>query len=308
MSNELTEYSRLDSLHNLVYLYSRISEYPRIKKDLFTLWQSAPHMGHGSFNNALNFLIYLSIIHIDENGKLAIKNKPQDNRIEEYIGIAVLKKLFDFSIINVNNLKYDEKQDRVFIPNSIIPLKYGFLRNILISADLCSLSVNRLYFTESGYTAITNITSDQPSTYLLKTLEKQLKKQAEMGDLAEKYVMLYEEKRLGHSTKSKRIKLLSKIAVSAGYDILSFNTVASPTYDRHIEVKSFNTEVFYISINELEKAKQLGDSYFIYLVDLNQINNPDYAPYILQNPAKLFTETGNWKIRPTEFKVSKLNL
>lgn len=76
------------------------------------------------------------------------------------------------------------------------------------------------------------------------------------GERAEQFVLSYEAKRLeGHPTLSK-IKQISVIDVTAGYDILSYNGVDSEKLDRFIEVKSYlGSPHFYWSQNEIEKAR-----------------------------------------------------
>ena len=118
--------------------------------------------------------------------------------------------------------------------------------------------------------------------------------------------MEYEKERL--QKLSKKIKQISLIDVSAGYDILSFNDDMSSDYDRFIEVKSFRGEPhFYWSINEKNISEFMGDKYFIYLVDLDSYNS-DRAikPIIIKNPAQNL-EQRNWLIEPTNYLVYEIN-
>lgn len=58
--------------------------------------------------------------------------------------------------------------------------------------------------------------------------------------------------------------------MGAGYDILSFNSATSLSYDRFIEVKSFHGKPhFYWSSNEKNTSELWGDKYYLYLVDLD---------------------------------------
>jgi len=64
------------------------------------------------------------------------------------------------------------------------------------------------------------------------------------------------------------IQQISKEDVFAGFDIMSFNGKnSSLEYDRFIEVKGTSgiEPIFYWSKNEIEKAKELGKRYWIYL-------------------------------------------
>ena len=128
-----------------------------------------------------------------------------------------------------------------------------------------------------------------------------LQKQQEDGDVGEQFVIEYETRRL------EKLDLLPKrvsaIDVSAGYDIMSCNDRLSTTYDRYIEVKAFRgSPHFYWSENERSVAMLLADAYFIYLVDLGQIEDTDYTPLIIQNPANNLDALG-WLIKPQSYLV-----
>ena len=103
-------------------------------------------------------------------------------------------------------------------------------------------------------------------------LYKILKRQQEVGLEAEKESILYEKTRLNNIGVDPfvvdKIKRVSKDKTNAGYDIASFNGEKhSIVFDRFIEVKATtgNYPMFYWSENEIEKSKQLGERYFIYL-------------------------------------------
>ena len=118
----------------------------------------------------------------------------------------------------------------------------------------------------------------------MEKLKEGLLEKEENGKLAELFVFNFERNRLGNLL-GKRVAIISKINVSAGYDIISYNDSNSINYDRFIEVKSFKDKPhFYWSKNEREKACQYKEKYYLYLVDLSQINNPKYCPIIIQNP------------------------
>ena len=134
-------------------------------------------------------------------------------------------------------------------------------------------------------------------------LLSKLQKQQEDGDVGEQFVIEYETHRL--DKQELLPKRVSAIDVSAGYDILSCNNRFSTTYDRYIEVKAFRgSPHFYWSENERSVAMLLADAYFIYLVDLGQIEDPDYTPIIIQNPANNLDALG-WLIKPQSYLVQQ---
>ena len=135
-------------------------------------------------------------------------------------------------------------------------------------------------------------------------LLQNLQKQQEDGDIGEQFVIDYEKRRLtNHSLLPRRI---SSIDVSAGYDILSCNSLTSDTYDRYIEVKAFRgSPHFYWSENERSVAALLGDNYFIYLVNLQYTSDPLYSPTVIQNPANNILTSG-WLIKPQSYLVQQI--
>jgi len=93
-----------------------------------------------------------------------------------------------------------------------------------------------------------------------------------LGEMAEKFVLQWEKKRLknqGNRTESLCVKRISKKRINAGYDIESFNGTAKfLEHDRFIEVKgSGDPKVRFVwTQNEMMKAAELGNKYWIYFV------------------------------------------
>lgn len=110
---------------------------------------------------------------------------------------------------------------------------------------------------------------------------EQQKQRNRIGNRGEAIVLSMEEKRLkdeGKPDLAKNIQHVSDKSDRDGYDILSFEKDGSP---RHIEVKATSAgnldRGFYISANELEKAKTLGN-YYIYFVFSAMSKNPKVLP------------------------------
>ena len=131
-----------------------------------------------------------------------------------------------------------------------------------------------------------------------------LQKQQDDGDAGEMFVVDYEQKRLNPHQKSP--KRISAIDVGAGYDILSYNNAYSTEFDRFIEVKSFRGQPhFYWSSNEKRVAEVLGENYFLYLVDLSAVEQENYIPQIIANPA-ITLLSDDWLIEPNSYRVTSL--
>lgn len=158
-----------------------------------------------------------------------------------------------------------------------IDQKFFAIRNLLSLSEIIHKSeLNKLYkidITHSNHLKgiFKKVSKEQ--------FQKQLEKQNELGEKAEKYVLDYENNRLNFSKEIKHIALEDN---NAGYDIASFLNEESLEYNKFIEVKcySLNNDKFYISKNEKKKSKELGKNYFLYLVD----SNFDSNPLIIQNP------------------------
>ena len=95
-------------------------------------------------------------------------------------------------------------------------------------------------------------------------------------------MLKYEKNRVKCHDKVIRV---SSIDVSLGYDIVSIKDEnnSRPIY---IEVKSYSNDRIYISRNEISTSKRLKEDYYIYLVNINKINESEYIPDIIQNPYK----------------------
>lgn len=99
-------------------------------------------------------------------------------------------------------------------------------------------------------------------------LAQEIRNQA-LGLSGEKYVVNYEKARLifeGKEALADRIEHISLYNDQAGYDIHSYNSNGE---DRFVEVKTTNYDryrQFYISSNELNASRNLGQNYHLYRV------------------------------------------
>ena len=92
------------------------------------------------------------------------------------------------------------------------------------------------------------------------------------------------------------IEKISDLNVSAGYDVVSLQSNKSTEIDKFIEVKSYSDKPsFYWSVNEVKKAKQEKNRYFLYLVNRNEIDNNGYNPVMIQDPYKNIFNSNNWE-------------
>jgi hypothetical protein len=157
---------------------------------------------------------------------------------------------------------------------------YYAIRNLLLSEDIIkNYPIHNFYLVNSAfvdtfkYLARKKVTKEE----LLINIEKQ----NEYGEKAELFVLNYEKKILNNKDSIIHIALED---TSIGYDIQSYLSENSKVHDKFIEVKCYSKtqDKFYISRNETEVSKKLGNNYFLYLVESSFNQNP----IIIQNPYK----------------------
>jgi len=153
------------------------------------------------------------------------------------------------------------------------------LVNILYNIEFFILeeqvSVNPIY--ADNFIIAKTVENQKPQSQ--SELDEKLLKQKLIGQYAEEVVLNYERQRLvdlGCIEQAKRVNQISIDDTKRGYDIESFNGIESDNIfpDRFIEVKGTTGKEFsfFWSENEIEKAKDLQNEYWIYSVieiDLN---------------------------------------
>lgn len=222
------------------------------------------------------------------------------------ISSIVLNRLLENKLLNFEKFSIDSMTGELKIPANAIALSGAIYRNFLYE--------NGCFMQNGAYLILKNKRlSDQVETQIVSEKKRmsqeelllQLQKQQEDGDKGELFVIDYETRRLSNSAMVPR--RVSLIDVSAGYDILSFENSTSLHYDRYIEVKSYRgTPHFYWSLNEKSTAEVLENKYYIYLVDLNQLEqdiNGTYVPLIIQNPAEELRKE-KWYVEANSFRIS----
>lgn len=138
-------------------------------------------------------------------------------------------------------------------------------------------------------------------TSRLEELQKILDLKKEIGKQGEKFVLKEEIKRLnslGLKDLARKVKQVSNHNVSAGYDIVSYSEKGKGKF---IEVKTsmYDSNYFYMSNNEWEKAIKLKYNYFIYKVALKPEKR---IIRIIKNPAgsdnkEFVREANSYKVR-----------
>ncbi len=147
-----------------------------------------------------------------------------------------------------------------------------------------------------------------------KQLEAQLQNWKNIGDVAEEIVLNFEQNRLkkeGHFVESKKVKKISSEFANAGYDIESFFEYQNKIEQIYIEVKGSSEKEFdfYWSTNELEKAREHGEKYWIYFIpeiDVETRSSPK-EPIKIQNPAEKMFNDETFKIEIEKYHITKID-
>lgn len=243
--------------------------------------------------------------------ELALKDVIQDSgKLNKYIVKDTVKNLFGVNIFNLEMFFYDVGRRRTIFRNERFPLKYSAVRNMLISQGFFEIErserITVFYVAYEYEIMLSKYIRGKKKDISLEQLQRRLEKNALAGEKAEEFVLKYEQRRLGKPI-SEKIKIISDIDVSAGYDIVSFESNKSKQCDRLIEVKAVKKDMgFFWSSNEYETAKLEGERYYLYLVDLSQIDKEDYSPFIICNPAITVMQSDKWLIETESFYIRSI--
>lgn len=226
--------------------------------------------------------------------------------LNEELTKSTVEQLFLGGIVDQNMFSYDSIQHSYAFKNELLPLSMSCVRNVLISQGFLipqrDSQGTRFYIAPLYDTLIAKHCKKRRAQLSLERLKKQLEDNELAGEKAELFVVEYEKKRIGHPL-CEGIKRISEIDVAAGYDIVSFNSGDSPEPDRFIEVKAVSSPGFFWSKNEFEIARLKGEMYYLYLVELGRISDPEYMPEIIQNPASSVMGSDEWYVEAQSYHI-----
>ncbi|WP_338533020.1 DUF3883 domain-containing protein [Paenibacillus peoriae] len=313
MLTELKRYNNLGNIEEIEYvLTALISEVPQKIGDIekFCLRNTISY--NMPLQGIVGLLTFISLVSFCEEGVFLnqegseLKLSIQDVSLKEIVIKKVLSNIISNGVykdfLNIESFNYDYIHEAYIVRNNEIPLKYSGIRNLLINLDFFRFSsqVRNLLIIDSTYTGFLKeiLNPAFKKLSLEKFKEIQLRKE-KYGQEAEAYVLNYEKKRLsGHPSLSKIVQI-SEIDVSAGYDIISYNSINSVSMDRFIEVKSYSQKTgFYWTKNEIAVSLNKKSNYYIYLVDREKMNQDKYNPIMIPNPYENVFKSLYWKRDP----------
>lgn len=243
---------------------------------------------------------------------LEIRNFLNDKeRLNRYMVESSLSTLFSNKILFADMFVYDMEKCQVLFRNELLPLSYAHIRNVLVSQEFFVVEreeCKTMFGVHPDFEKILAKFCKKSSNALtLEQLKARLEANSISGAKAEAFVLEYEKRRIHNPLLQKQIKQVSELDVCAGYDIISYKSDASTSYDCFIEVKAISRTLdFYWSKNELEVAMLLGEQYYLYLVDLNKIHLENYSPIIIPNPAIAVMKAEDWFVEPQSYHIKYL--
>lgn len=296
-SDGLLPADQLDALLDLIVKGS---------SDLTTLCESMRALRGASPVRTVNAVAFLEEIGVAKvDGALVsatehIQNATPETRRRDLTEVFVRTYAAKLDDKNVGTAFQAEENRDLWVDSLQLPFRelgYPFMLVALGVAEREALS-SRFWRIATGYApqfleALERVNS---SAFLKRKfgeeeLAKALAAQAAAGREAEDWVLNFERDRLAKHFFSESIRRVSDEDVSAGYDILSFDTRQSLIHDRFVEVKSFRDEPqFYWSRGEMEAARQLSGRYWLYLIDRSRLAEPGYEPDMIRDPAAYFLD------------------
>jgi len=234
-----------------------------------------------------------------------------DDKIWELIVNSTIEKMFEENIIFSSYFEYESSEKRIRFLNEKLPLTYHSARDFLIELKVIERVNEEVikFFVSLFHEGIIEKCSKHHTMKMsLDELRRRLEDDAALGEKAEEFVISFEKKRI--MKQSENVRQISHIDVSAGYDIASFEGEYDLEYNRFIEVKAVSKHrEFFWSKNEIDTARLKAGKYYLYLVDVNQTNTPNYEPVIISDPyKKIFLNEEEWTHQLEKCRVFPKNI
>lgn len=300
MNTEKTIFSRLLCTADLYSLYSRIGKTLITPIDLKNI-----SFDMLAVSNSVDLLSLLGFIEI-KNGKLI--KKGVQNSFDEF-KLAALKGLkntiSDQNIFEESLMVFDDEKATFYVMRNSIPLRLSGLVMLLDEFKWINILNSRVYILNP--IILDNFKKNQHNKkrgITLIELKNKLLLQDKLGEVAENLALIYEKNLLIKENIHKNPIIISNLDVAAGYDIASYMHRESQRLDKFIEVKSCSDSrlQFYMTNNEIEKAKFFKEAYFLYLL------NRDTSKFTcIQDPYNSIIKNSDWRVEPSIFQVAKID-
>jgi len=308
MLKDLNKYKNLGTLNFFIELSSLFKDKQELRKGFINKFFSNRIIdGKFIFDGWYPLLTNIGLIKVDYDGYITASEKFSSSfdsglKISKIILSSFLEKYSNdevfLNIFSQNNFNFDALNRTLRIKRYAFATKNINLLDFLVSLEFLIedkeyvdfLIINDLHTKEFLELSGQYIGSKKSIEELLKIQEKQ----RQLGELAEKFIIKYEQNRI---SSVERVFWIAPVDTGRGFDIMSYEN-SDYLDERFIEVKSYSDErklSFYWSENEIKVAKENPEKYYLYLVDRSKIYLTNYKPETIQNPYKFFfLEENNW--------------
>jgi len=305
--NEKNEvFKKLLPIKDVYNLYTRLSDTLITRIDIQNLNHDCV-----AVNNTINMLCEIEVIQFDNDNKIYLRNTDGvlDFKLFTDVLYTRLKSTYKdaFSFTSYANIKYDEAEAKLYIKRNSVNLNLSGLLMLLDSMGKIKIKQNDIFIIDKN---LLYLNKDNLSLSVrqrtLEDLKKQLALNEIYGEEAELEALEYEKFVLTNDGINNVPERISEYHVDAGYDIVSYMCINSNIPDKFIEVKSCANDnwMFFISVNELEVAKNKQNNYFLYL-----FNRETKMFRIIQNPYNTLVESDQdelWAIEPQVYQIKSL--
>ena len=288
----------------------------QLSRDVISKYQ----IGMDAILNTICLLIDHELIIKDADENLHINTKllgPGLNNSERSLEILSANLLVKDFLDKISNAIVETQELGLCIDTNKIPQSHLTITHIYYTLQILEAPKNdRFWPVSENYLSVfinffpTALEKfwEGDNSMSLEALKKKIENQELAGDRAEAWILKQEKMRLINHPLKENIVRISVDNVNAGFDIASFKSHASFQYDKFIEVKSYSGKPsFFISSNEFTKAKQLGSSYFLVIVDRDRMDDESYEPIQIINPFNTLMEgdlPAGVTIEPNSWKVN----
>ena len=310
MIKEILQYKNIGTPNYLIKVLRYANKKSLSQRDLQDLFFKESIDGRHVFDGGINFLLYIKVLKLD-NKKILINNSFLHFLQNEDLLIKKINKMFllelkedvEFKLIfNGSSVLYDESNNLI-VSNSAFKFKYSVIRQFLLDFKILykhpyinsNFLINEEY---KKYFSFVGVSKDvNKKTLSLEELKRRQEIQNQYGEDAERFVVDYEKSKFKSHNLSEAIEQISDLNVGAGYDVVSLMNVNSKHIDKFIEVKSYagKKPYFHWSKNEVKKAQEIRNNYYLYLVNRDEIDSKDYSPLMIENPYLEVFNSSDWK-------------
>ena len=301
MKQGTDELSMLLNLDDLYTLYTKIGE--SINNDI-----DLNNSGYSFIPRRNSFCLLKKCEFIAEEDGIFYKKRIFNNL--DAFSTALLKEIKVVYVEDIDGIlstdkRYDEESNLFYIPFNSIDFNKAGLIMLLSELNYFKKQERYIYLLDEQrlktYSRKDSLTAKKQITLI--ELKDNLVLREQLGENGETKALEYEKSLLMKQNIQKEPKIISGIDVGAGYDMVSYLSTNSQEFDKFIEVKNckdMNLR-FYITINEINAAREKGDSYFLYLY----IRSSDQIISV-RNPYQHIIESNGWVKESQIYKIHKM--